>query len=73
MLEPTDREEALRTLDAYFSHTGNASEAARHLHIHPNTFRYRMAKVADLLGVDLEDRDSRLIVELELLRHRYGA
>jgi sugar diacid utilization regulator len=73
MLEPDDREEALRTLDAYFSHPGNASEAARYLHIHPNTFRYRMAKVADLLGVDLEDRDSRLIVELELLRHRYGA
>ncbi len=73
MLEPDDREEALRTLDTYFSHPGNASEAARHLHIHPNTFRYRMAKVADLLGVDLEDRDSRLIVELELLRRRYGS
>jgi DNA-binding PucR family transcriptional regulator len=42
------------------------------LHIHPNTFRYRIAKVADLLGVDLEDRDTRLIVELELLRHRFS-
>lgn len=71
-LEPDDRDEALRTLDAYFSHPGNASEAARELHIHPNTFRYRIAKVADLLGVDLEDRDARLIIELDLLRRRYS-
>jgi sugar diacid utilization regulator len=73
MLQQDDLDEALRTLDAYFSHPGNASEAARELHIHPNTFRYRIAKVADLLGVDLEDRDSRLIVELALLRRRYGS
>jgi DNA-binding PucR family transcriptional regulator len=62
----------MRTLNAYFCNPGNASEAARELHIHPNTFRYRMAKVADLLGLDLEDRDTRLIVELELLRHRFS-
>lgn len=72
MLEQDDREEALRTLDAYFSHPGNATDAARELHIHPNTFRYRIAKVADLLGVDLEDRDVRLLIELDLLRRRYA-
>lgn len=71
-LEAGDRDEAMRTLNAYFRNPGNASEAARELHIHPNTFRYRMAKVADLLGLDLEDRDTRLIVELELLRHRFS-
>ena len=71
-LEPTDREEALRTLDAYFTHPGNVSQAARQEHVHPNTFRYRLAKVADLLGVDLDDRDERLLLELELLRQRYG-
>ena len=73
MLEDDDRDEALRTLDAYFSHPGNASDAARELHIHPNTFRYRIAKVADLLDVDLEDRDERVILELGLLRHRYNS
>jgi len=71
-LEAGDRDEAMRTLNAYFRNPGNASEAARELHIHPNTFRYRMAKVADLLGLDLDDRDTRLIVELELLRHRFS-
>ena len=71
-LELDDREEALRTLDAFFTYPGNASEAARHLHVHPNTFRYRLAKVADILGIDLDDRDTRLVLELDLLRHRYG-
>lgn len=71
-LESDDREEALRTLDAFFTYPGNASEAARHLHVHPNTFRYRLAKVADILGIDLDDRDTRLVVEIDLLRHRYG-
>lgn len=71
-LEPADREEALRTLDAYFSHPGNATQAAREVHVHPNTFRYRLAKVSELLGVDLEDRDERLLLEIELLRQRYG-
>ena len=71
-LEPADRDEALRTLDAYFTHPGNASQAARELHVHPNTFRYRLAKVAELLGVDLDDRDERLLLEIELLRQRYG-
>jgi sugar diacid utilization regulator len=72
-LEPGDRDEALRTLDVYFTHPGNASEAARQLLVHPNTFRYRLAKVADMLGIDLDDRDTRLLVELDLLRHRYGS
>lgn len=71
-LEPEDRDEALRTLDAYFTHPGNVSQAARQVHVHPNTFRYRLAKVTDLLGVDLDDRDARLLLEIELLRRRYG-
>ncbi len=71
-LEPADREEAIKTLDAYFSHPGNVTQAARQVHVHPNTFRYRLAKVGDLLGVDLDDRDERLLLEIELLRQRYG-
>jgi len=72
-LEPDDRDEALRALDAYFTHPGNISQAAREMHVHPNTFRYRLAKVSDLLGVDLDDRDERLLLEIELLRQRYGS
>ena len=71
-LSAEDRDDALRTLDAYFDFAGNATEAARSLCIHPNTFRYRLAKVVDLLGVDLDNRNARLMLELDLLRHRYS-
>ena len=71
-LTDDDRREGIDTLNAYFDYGGNAAEAARHLHIHPNTFRYRLAKVTDLIGVDLADRDERLMLELDLLRDRYA-
>ena len=70
-LDPADREEILRTIDAYFTSMGNTSEAARLLHVHPNTLRYRLAKISDVLGVDLDDRETRLLLELELLWERY--
>ena len=70
-LDTVDRDEAITTLNAHFTYAGNAAEAARHLHMHPNTFRYRLAKVTDILGIDLEDRETRLLLELDLMRERY--
>jgi hypothetical protein len=70
-LEPADRDETIRTLDAYFAAMGTMSEAARLLHVHPNTLRYRLAKIADMLEVDLDDRETRLLLELELLWEGY--
>jgi len=70
-LEPADRDETIRTLDAYFAAMGTMSEAARLLHVHPNTLRYRLAKIADMLDVDLDDRETRLLLELELLWEGY--
>ena len=70
-LEPSDRDETIRTLEAYFAAMGTMSEAARALHMHPNTLRYRLAKIAEILDVDLDDRETRLLLELELLWERY--
>lgn len=70
-LDPSDRAESIRTLEAYFESMGTMSEAARRLHVHPNTLRYRLAKIADMIGVDLDDRETRLLLELELLWERY--
>ena len=33
---------------------------ARSIHVHPNTMRYRMARIADLAGLDLDDATVRL-------------
>lgn len=70
-LNPADRKETILTLDAYFAAMGNTSEAARLLHVHPNTLRYRLTKIADVLEVDLDDRETRLLLELELLWEKY--
>lgn len=70
-LEPADRDDTIRTLDAYFAAMGTMSEAARILHVHPNTLRYRLTKIADMLEVDLDDRETRLLLELELLWENY--
>lgn len=70
-LESDDRAEAVAILDAFFASAGNVSEAARHVHVHPNTFRYRLAKITVVIGVNLEDREDRLLLELDLLRERF--
>jgi DNA-binding PucR family transcriptional regulator len=37
--------------------------------VHPNTVRYRLAKVQELLGVSLRDVDDRFLLELALRVH----
>ncbi|CAN5612326.1 helix-turn-helix domain-containing protein [soil metagenome] len=55
VLEQTaeERELLLGTLRAWYDGQGSATEAARLLHCHPNTVRYRLGKVTQLTGRDL--------------------
>jgi hypothetical protein len=48
-----ERELLIRTLRAWYDAQGSAAEAARLLHCHPNTVRYRLAKVTQLTERDL--------------------
>jgi DNA-binding PucR family transcriptional regulator len=36
------------------------------LHVHPNTLRYRMARIAELVDLDLDAPQSRLALRLQL-------
>ena len=45
-------EPLLRTLEAYFEAGGNASHAARSLHLSVRALTYRLAKIAELTGRD---------------------
>ncbi len=45
-------EPLLQTLEAYFAAGGNASLAARSLHLSVRALTYRLAKIADLVGRD---------------------
>jgi hypothetical protein len=60
------RSDYLRTLAAWLDHPGEPSRAARSIHVHPNTMRYRMARIADLAGLDLDDPVVRLATRLQL-------
>lgn len=54
------------TLFAYFDAACDLPRAARALFVHRNTLRYRLRKIVELSGLDLEDPVERLIAELQL-------
>jgi DNA-binding PucR family transcriptional regulator len=54
------------TLRAYLEAWGDAAEAARRQGVHPNTLRYRLRKLVELSGLDLDDPDERFVTELQV-------
>jgi DNA-binding PucR family transcriptional regulator len=36
------------------------------VNVHPNTFRYRVKRLSELSGIDLNDPDERLAAEIQL-------
>jgi purine catabolism regulator len=58
--------ELIHTLEVYFTHHGNLSQAAEALFIHRNTLLYRMERIASITGLDLDDPETRLAVQLAL-------
>jgi hypothetical protein len=55
-----------QTLAAYFEHNGDVTAAAGQLHVHPNTFRYRIARAVEIFELDFGDADQRLLLHLQL-------
>jgi purine catabolism regulator len=53
------------TLRAYLE-TGEQQEAAQRLRVHPNTLRYRLDRIREISGVDLEDPETRLNLAVAL-------
>ena len=54
------------TLRAYFDTFGDTLAAAARLHVHPNTFRYRLQRLREVAGVQLDDPAERLLLMLQL-------
>ena len=65
-LTPGARERLSATLLAWLEHQGRTEAVARALHVHPQTVRYRMARLRDLMGDALERPDGRFELELAL-------
>jgi DNA-binding PucR family transcriptional regulator len=68
-LTPKARQRMHETALAYVRQGGNSVAMARELHVHPQTARYRSARLRELLGGQLDDPDARFELEIAL-RHR---
>jgi hypothetical protein len=65
-LTPKARQRMAETAHAYVRERGNAAAMGRALDLHPQTVRYRLARLRELLGDQLDDPDARLELELAL-------
>src|ERR671922_174513 len=60
------RDRLRTTLEAWLRHRGRTEAVARALHVHPQTVRYRVARLRELFGPRLDDPDGRFELELAL-------
>jgi hypothetical protein len=65
-LTPKGAARMRETALAHVRHGGNAVAMAAELQIHPQTARYRIARLRELLGDQLDDPDARFELELAL-------
>jgi hypothetical protein len=71
-LTPKARERMRETALAHLRHDGNAVAMAAEMHVHPQTARYRIARLRELLGEQLEDPDARFELQLALRAEAVG-
>ncbi len=58
------------SVETYLREHGDVRAAAAALCVHPNTLRYRLRRVEDILGMRLDDPADRLLLEIQLALHR---
>ncbi|MGP3959677.1 PucR family transcriptional regulator [Nonomuraea sp. 3N208] len=58
--------ELAATLRAYLDAFGDVNAASARVHVHANTFRYRLKRLVEISGLDLSDPDARLTVMLQM-------
>ncbi|WP_092332404.1 PucR family transcriptional regulator [Desulfosporosinus hippei] len=56
----------LKTLEIFLDCNGNASKAAKKLFIHYKTILYRLERIKEITGMDLETNEHRLEIEIGL-------
>ncbi len=67
-----DKSEQLRkTLAAYVEHFGDLSKCAKSLFVHRNTLRYRLDKIHEITGLDVQELGGLLQLYLGLILYPY--
>ncbi|MGI5915376.1 MAG: helix-turn-helix domain-containing protein [Anaerolineae bacterium] len=67
-----DREhntDLVHTLKVFFDENANVSQTARALYVHRNTLNYRLQRIIEIIGLDLNDAEARLTLQLALKIH----
>lgn len=54
------------TVAAWLDQQGDPQRAARQLHVHPNTLRYRLRRLTEVVAVDLDSPRTRLALQIQL-------
>jgi hypothetical protein len=65
-LRPAQREQFLVTLESWLRHWGSRAAVAAELYVHPQTVSYRLNRLRELLGPDLDDPTGRFELQLAL-------
>jgi sugar diacid utilization regulator len=60
------------TLQAFLECNMNIAETIKKIYVHRNTFLYRIEKIKELLGMDLDDPDTRLLLRIILKMRKRG-
>ncbi|QLY30449.1 helix-turn-helix domain-containing protein [Nocardia huaxiensis] len=60
----------IETLDAHIRHGSDRRSAAVAIHVHPNTFSYRLRRIAELTGLDPSDPNESRLLAAALTVHR---
>ncbi|WP_313758019.1 PucR family transcriptional regulator ligand-binding domain-containing protein [Tissierella sp.] len=58
--------ELVKTLDVYFKNNGNLTRISEQLFTHYNTVLYRIGRIVEITGMDLEDPNHRLNLEIAI-------
>lgn len=61
------------TLGVFFAHHGNVSQTAQALHLHRNSLLYRLERIHEITGMDLNDADDRFALQLALKLKTFSA
>lgn len=64
-------QETILTIQKFFKHNLNVSEAARELFVHRNTLVYRLDKIEKVTGLDLREFDQAVTFKVAMMVKKY--
>ncbi|OAN45031.1 CdaR family transcriptional regulator [Chloroflexus islandicus] len=60
----------IKTLEAYFNNLGNLRATSEALHVHRNTLLYRIERIKEISGMDLDNAEEHFALWLAVRAHR---